>query len=93
MKAAPYFSRDRHLQQIMETHRSVILLSGHTHFSFNCSHGCVDMDSERDSLYINCGSIRPTAFKPDEPLQPRKPPGRYVEVVDTGSLITNEREL
>ena len=26
--------------------------------------------AERNHLYINAGSIRPTALKPDEPLQP-----------------------
>lgn len=65
-----YLSRDSVLQQIVdETHAQVIFLSGHTHYSMNCREGCVEM-AERSHLYINAGSIRPTALKPDEPLQP-----------------------
>lgn len=68
----PYFSRDGHLKQIMEDHRNMIIVSGHTHISFNSIHGCVDIDSVRNNLYINCGSIRPTTLKPDEVLQPKE---------------------
>ena len=68
----PYFSRDGQLKQIMETHRSMIFLSGHTHISFNSYHGCVDADPVRNNLYINCGSIRPTTLKSDEALQPKE---------------------
>lgn len=50
----------------------MILLSGHTHISFNSVHGCVDVDPARNNLYINCGSIRPTTLKPDEALQPKE---------------------
>lgn len=65
-----YLSRDKVLQQIIdETPSEVIFLSGHTHYSMNCRDGCVEM-AERNHLYINAGSIRPTALKPDEPLQP-----------------------
>lgn len=67
----PYFSRDGHMKQIIETHRNMILLSGHTHISFNSSQGCVDVDPVRNSLYINCGSIRPTMLKSDEAFQPK----------------------
>lgn len=65
-----YLSRDSVLQQIIDAERTeVIFLSGHTHYSMNCREGCAEM-AERNHLYINAGSIRPTALKPDEPLQP-----------------------
>ena len=66
-----YFSRNGHLQRIVDSHRNIIFLSGHTHISFNCLKGCADADPERNNLYINCGSIRPTTLKPEEPLQPK----------------------
>lgn len=69
-KGECYLSRDKVLQQIIdETPSEVIFLSGHTHYSMNCRDGCVEK-AERNHLYINAGSIRPTALKPDEPLQP-----------------------
>lgn len=65
-----YLSRDSVLQRIIDAERTeVIFLSGHTHYSMNCREGCVEMDGH-GHLYINAGSIRPTALKPDEPLQP-----------------------
>lgn len=65
-----YLSRDRVLQQIVDEIRSeVVFISGHTHYSMNCREGCAEM-TERGHLYINAGSIRPTALKPDEHLQP-----------------------
>ena len=66
-----YFSRNGYLQRIVDSHRNIIFLSGHTHISFNCLKGCADADPERNNLYINCGSIRPTTLKPEEPLQPK----------------------
>ena len=35
----------------------------------SCSCGCVDQDAN-GNIYVNAGSIRPTALKPDVPLQP-----------------------
>ena len=65
-----YLSRDSVLQRIVDMERTeVIFISGHTHYSMNCREGCVEM-AEGNHLYINAGSIRPTALKPDEPLQP-----------------------
>ena len=68
----PYFSRDSHLQEILDSHHNIIFLSGHTHLSFNCRKGCVELDPERNNLYVNCGSIRPTTLKPDESIQPKE---------------------
>lgn len=67
---AYYLSRDSVLQRIIDVERTeLVFLSGHTHDSMNCHAGCVEM-AERNHLYINAGSIRPTTLKPDEPLQP-----------------------
>lgn len=68
--AQPYFGQDQRLQQIVDAHQNIIFLSGHTHISFNCLGGCVERDEERNNLYINCGSIRPTTLKLEEPVQP-----------------------
>ena len=66
----PYLARDRQLQQILdESGKDFVFLSGHTHVSMSCSCGCADRDS-RGNLYVNAGSIRPTALKPDDSLQP-----------------------
>ena len=65
-----YLSRDSVLQRVLdESQTEIIFLSGHTHYSMNCREGCVEM-AVRNHLYINAGSIRPTALKLDEPLQP-----------------------
>lgn len=57
----PYLSRDDQLQAIIDAHRNIIFLSGHTHISMDCP-GCVEYDADRDNLYINDGSIRPTTL-------------------------------
>lgn len=79
------------LQRIMDVERTRILfLSGHTHQSMNCLPGCVDRGA-REQLYINAGSIRPTALKNDEPLQPRCwTEGNVVELLlgDTRTTVT-----
>ncbi len=68
----PYFSRDGQLQKILEAHRNILFLSGHTHISMNCLTGCVETDRERRILYVNGGSVRTTTLKPEEPLRPRE---------------------
>lgn len=68
----PYFSRDGQLQQIIEAHRNILFLSGHTHISMNCLTGCVETDRKRSILYVNGGSVRATALKPEEALQPKE---------------------
>ena len=58
---APYLSRDRELQRIVDVQGpGIAFLSGHTHVSLNCREGCAQLDA-RGNLYINAGSIRPTA--------------------------------
>ena len=68
-KDPPYLHRNQTLQQIMDSQKNVLFLSGHTHFSLNCQAGCVERDKV-GNLYINAGSIHPTTLKPEEPLQP-----------------------
>ena len=68
----PYFSRDGQLQGILESHRNILFLSGHTHISMNCPAGCVEADRARSILYVNGGSVRTTTLKAEEPLRPRE---------------------
>jgi hypothetical protein len=65
---APYLSRDQAIQQIIDSSRSVIFLSGHTHISLNDAKGCVEYDGARDNLYINDSSVAPTVLKSQELL-------------------------
>ncbi len=55
-----YLNKDAQMQKIIDAHERVIFLSGHTHLSPNLNSGVVSFDTERNNLYINCGSIRPT---------------------------------
>ena len=68
----PYFSRDGQLQKILEAHRNILFLSGHTHISVNCLPGCVETDRARAILYVNGGSVRTTTLKPEEALRPQE---------------------
>lgn len=94
----PYLGKDRELQRILDVQRSCILfVSGHTHVSLNCREGCVERDvqykrnqqDKRDNIYINAGSIRPTALKSDEFLQPECwTEGNVVELLLEQECIT-----
>ena len=66
----PSLSRDDQLQQIIDRHRNILFLSGHTHVSLNSPVGCVEYDRERRNIFLNDGSIRPTTLLTDEPLVP-----------------------
>ncbi len=68
----PYFSRDGQLQRIIEDHRNILFLSGHTHLSMNCPGGCVERDRERNIIYVNGGSVRTATLKPEEALRPKQ---------------------
>ncbi|MCH1950726.1 metallophosphoesterase [Enterocloster sp. OA13] len=69
-KDAPYLSRDDRLQHILDTHRNIIFISGHTHFSLNNLSGCVEWDEFRENLYLNVGSIRKTTMHTGEVYVP-----------------------
>lgn len=66
---APYLSRDAELQQIVDSHKNIIFLSGHTHDSPNMKQGNVEYQAEKQILYIDAGSVTPTELS-GEPLQP-----------------------
>lgn len=57
---AAYLSRDKQLRQILDAHRNIIFISGHLHASMNCARSCLEWEEERNNIYINDGSIRPT---------------------------------
>ncbi len=71
-KNNPYLNRDKQLQEIIDRHRQIIFLSGHTHLSMNHPEGCVEWDAEHKNVYINDGSVRPTDLLPGESMQPRE---------------------
>jgi len=53
--SAPYLSRDRRLQEIMDAASRAIFVSGHTHISMNEPAGCVD--TEGSNIFINDSSV------------------------------------
>lgn len=65
----PYLHPNQLLQQIMDSQKNVLFLSGHTHVSLNCRTGCAERD-RFGNFYINAGSIHPTTLPQEEPLQP-----------------------
>ena len=62
----PYLSRDEKLQSIIDAHRNIIFISGHTHVSMENMFGCVEHDHARNNYYINDGSVRPTTLLDDQ---------------------------
>lgn len=77
----PYLSRDEHLQKILDAHRNIIFLSGHTHICVR-SPGCLDLDAGHNNLYFNIGSIRPTTVpQQDANAEPESAEGNLVRLV------------
>ena len=58
-----YMNKDIRLGRIINSHKNIIFISGHTHFSPNDYHGCVEFDDERNNVFINDGSTCPTTSK------------------------------
>ena len=56
----PYLSRDTQLQKIVDAHRNILFISGHTHISMESPVNGVEHDEARNNIYLNDGSIRPT---------------------------------
>lgn len=84
----PYLSRDEQLQKIVDAHRNIIFISGHTHISME-SGGCVEHDTECNNIYINDGSIRPTTvLKKDGKAEPESGDGNLVELEFREGQIT-----
>ena len=59
---------DRQLQQLIDKQQRLIFLSGHTHFSPNNLQGCVEYRPNEKSIYLDLGSVRPTALNSKEEL-------------------------
>lgn len=76
----PYLSRDERLQNIVDAHRNILFISGHTHISME-NGSCVEHDTARNNVYINDGSIRPTTvLKEDGKGSPESGDGNLVEL-------------
>lgn len=85
----PYLSRDEQLQKIIDTHKNIIFISGHTHVSMESPIGCVEHDEAQNIIYINDGSIRPTTLLTAEGLPEAEPSeGNIVELEIAGTNIT-----
>ena len=85
----PYLSRDEHLQKILNTHKNIIFLSGHTHVSMESPVNCVEYDGTHHNLYINDGSIRPTTRLTEDGLPEAEPAdGNVVELLLEEQLTT-----
>ncbi len=77
----PYLSRDDQLQKILNAHKNIIFLSGHTHLCVR-SPGCLGLDTGRNNLYFNIGSIRPTtAANQNRKAAPESAEGNLVRLV------------
>lgn len=64
-----YFSGDHNLQKIMDRHRNIIFISGHTHFSPNTRQGNVEYCEDTQTIYIDDGSVVSTDLQ-GESLMP-----------------------
>lgn len=82
----PYLSRDGQLQSILDAHKNILFLSGHTHVSMESPGGCVEHDETRNHLYINNGSIRPTTLLTAQGLPEASPAdGNVVDLLIQGN--------
>lgn len=78
----PYLSRDEKLQRIVNAHKNIIFISGHTHVSMESPVNCVEYDGAHHNLYINTGSIRPTTMLTEDALPEAEPAeGNVVELL------------
>lgn len=85
----PYLSRDEKLQHILDTHRNILFLSGHTHVSMESAVGCVEYDQGHSNIYINDGSIRPTTLLTSQGLPEAEPAcGNVVQLGVSAEGIT-----
>lgn len=85
----PYLSRDEQLQRIIDGHRNIIFISGHTHVSMESPIDCVEYDQARGNIYINDGSIRPTTLLTPAGLPEGEPAdGNLVELLVEGDRIS-----
>ena len=68
-KGKIYLDRDRELCRVLENHKNIIFLSGHTHFSPNMPEGSVRR-SAQGNIYLDAGSICTMEVKGREELIP-----------------------
>ncbi len=84
----PYLSRDEQLQKIVDAHKNIIFISGHTHISMERG-GCVEHDAAHGNIYINDGSIRPTTvLREDGKVETESGGGNLVELEFREGQIT-----
>ena len=84
----PYLSRDDQLQNIIDQHEHIIFISGHTHISMSSPGGCVERDGQRNHIYINDGSIRPTTLLDSAGKAEQEPAeGNIVEIEVFGEKV------
>lgn len=85
----PYLSRDEKLQSIIDAHKNILFISGHTHVSMESPAGCVERDTVRNNIYINDGSIRPTTRLTADGISEAEPAdGNVVELLVEYPKIT-----
>lgn len=85
----PYLHHDKYLQGILNAHRNVIFLSGHTHVSMESAISCVEYEENRNHIYINDGSIRPTTLLQQDGRPAQSPTdGNVVELLLEGNQLT-----
>lgn len=84
----PYLHRNKQLQEILNAHKNVIFLSGHTHVSMESAIPCVEYEENRNHIYINDGSIRPTTLLQQDGRPAQKPAdGNVVELLLEGNQL------
>lgn len=85
----PYLSRDDQLQTIIDAHRNIIFLSGHTHICMGSAKECVEWDEARHNIYINDGSIRPTTVLREDGTPAAEPgSGNIAELKISSDQVT-----
>ncbi len=53
----PYLAHDAELQRIIQRHKNILFLSGHTHCSPNGSRGNVEIQPDARTVYLDAGSV------------------------------------
>lgn len=67
-EGSAYFGGNNELQKIINDHRNIIFVSGHTHFSPNTRQGNVEYCKETQTVYVDDGSVTPTELRGELPM-------------------------
>lgn len=59
-EGVPYLDKNKRLQEILDSNRRILFLSGHTHVSANVTTGNGEYDRQCQNIYLDCGSVVPT---------------------------------